>query len=323
MSIRGGISRGLTACVGVVAVVAALCQGVGPAASAPAVTGSKQITDRLSIIYVYSPSMNRVIPNQVLRPAGNSAGAPTFYLLNGKGGGTEGDSWVNYTNYEGFFAGKRVNVVSPLGGKYSWYADWRGPDLVTGINKWQTYLTQELPAALAPELKSNGANAIAGLSMSGGPALDLAGQAPDVYRAVASYSGCPAIGSPLGTAAVSATVASGGANPLAMYGPPGDPAWAWHDATLHPNRLRGKAIYISAATGLPSASPGPAAVPLFFGPAQVEVITRQCTDQMAGALRSAGIGHTYKVFPTGAHTWGSFEQQMRDSWRVIGPAIGA
>jgi S-formylglutathione hydrolase FrmB len=304
-------------------VVIALCQGVGPATSAPSVTGSKQVTDRLSIIYVYSPSMNRVIPNQVLRPAGNAAGAPTFYLLNGKGGGTEGDSWVNYTNYESFFAGKRVNVVSPLGGKYSWYADWRGPDLVTGINKWQTYLTRELPAALAPELKSNGSNAIAGLSMSGGPALDLAGQAPDVYRAVASYSGCPAISSPLGTAAVSATVASGGANPLAMYGPPGDPAWAQHDATLHPNRLRGKAIYISAATGLPRAAPGPAAVPLFFGPAQVEVITRQCTDQMAAGLRAAGVGHTYTVFPRGAHTWGSFEQQMRDSWRVIGPAIGA
>ncbi|WP_240498488.1 hypothetical protein [Williamsia sp. 1135] len=87
MSIRGGISRGLTACIGVLAVVAALCQGVGPAASAPAVTGSKQITDRLSIIYVYSPSMNRVIGNQVLRPAGNSAGAPTSTSSTAKGVG--------------------------------------------------------------------------------------------------------------------------------------------------------------------------------------------------------------------------------------------
>lgn len=307
----------------VVAAVAAVLVGTGPASGAPAgVTGVEQVTDRLSIIYVYSPSMNRVIPNQVLRPAGDAAGAPTFYLLNGKGGGTEGDSWVNYSNYEQFFASKNVNVVSPLDGKYSWYADWRGPDLVTGVNKWQTYLTRELPAALAPVLKSNGTNAIAGLSMSGGPALDLAGQAPQVYRAVASYSGCPAIGSPLGATAVSATIASGGANPLNMYGPPGDPAWAYHDATLHPERLRGKAIYISAATGVPGGAPG-AAVPLLLGPSQVEMITRACTDQMAAGLRNAGIAHTYKVFETGAHTWGSFEQQMRDSWRVIGPAIGA
>jgi S-formylglutathione hydrolase FrmB len=308
----------------VVAAVAALVHGAGSAAAAPAgVTDITQVTDRLSIIYVYSPSMNRVIPNQVLRPAGDAAGAPTFYLLNGKGGGTEGDSWANYTNYEEFFAGKNVNVVSPLGGKYSWYADWRGPDLVTGLNKWQTYLTRELPAALAPSLKSNGVNAIAGLSMSGGPALDIAGQALEVYRAVASYSGCPAISSPLGMVAVSATIGSGGANPLNMYGAPGDPAWAHHDASLHPNRLRGKVVYISAATGMPRGAPGPAAAPLFFGPSQVEMITRACSDQMAAELRNAGVEHTYRVFENGAHTWGSFEQQMRDSWRVIGPAIGA
>lgn len=318
------MSRAWAAVIVVVAAVVTVGLHAGPAAAAPAgVTGIKQITDRLSIIYVYSPSMNRVIPNQVLRPAGDAAGAPTFFLLNGKGGGTEGDSWANYTDYEGFFAGKHVNVVSPLGGKYSWYADWRGPDLVTGLNRWQTYLTRELPGALAPTLKSNGANAIAGLSMSGGPALDLAGQAPDVYRAVASYSGCPAISGPLGMLAVSATVASGGANPLNMYGPPGDPAWAHHDAALHPERLRGKAIYISAATGVPRGAPGPAAAPLLLGPSQVEMITRTCTDQMASGLRNAGVPHTYRVFPTGAHTWGSFEQQMRDSWRVIGPAIGA
>jgi S-formylglutathione hydrolase FrmB len=259
----------------------------------------------------------------VLRPAGNAGGAPTFYLLNGKGGGTDGDSWAAQTNYERFFAGKNVNVVSPLGGRYSWYADWNVADPVIGVNKWQTYLTRELPAVLDQELKSNGRNAIAGLSMSGGPALDLAGQAPGLYRAVGSYSGCPSISSPLGMAAVSATIASGGANPFNMFGIPGDPAWIHHDPTLHPDRLRGKAIYLSAATGIPGGAPGLSAAPLFLGPRQVEMITRGCTDEMAAGLRRTGIAHTYRVFDTGAHTWGSFERQMRDSWRVIGPAIGA
>ncbi|HEY9311992.1 alpha/beta hydrolase family protein [Williamsia sp.] len=322
MSILGGLSRRLALIV--VVAVGAMCLTAGPAAAAPAaVTGVQQVTAQLSIIYVYSPSMNRVIPNQVLRPAGNAAGAPTFYLLSGKGGGTDGDSWVAQTDYERFFAGKKVNVVSPLGGRYSWYTDWRAADPVIGVNSWQTYLTHELPAVLDRELKANGRNAIAGLSMSGGPALDLAGQAPWLYRAVGSYSGCPSISSPFGMAAVSATVASGGANPFNMFGLPGDPAWVDHDPTMNPNRLRDKVVYLSAATGIPSGAPGLSAAPLFLGPSQVESITRGCTDQMAASLRRAGVAHTYRVFDTGAHTWGSFERQMRDSWQVIGPAIGA
>ena len=43
---------------------------------------------------------------------------------------------------------KHVNVVMPVGGKFSMYTDWNADDPVLGRNKWQTYLTKELPAAV-------------------------------------------------------------------------------------------------------------------------------------------------------------------------------
>ena len=96
--------------------------------------------------------MGRVIPNQVLRPRGEVS-APVFYLLNGRSGGVEGDSWLEQTDHRSFFAGKNVTVVSPLGGPYAWYADWQRPDPALGVNKWETYLLRELPGAISGPLR--------------------------------------------------------------------------------------------------------------------------------------------------------------------------
>jgi len=306
----------------VVALVAAIVSA--PPAEAAHVTRVDRIDGQLSTVYVYSPSMGREIPNQVLRAAGDRP-APVFYLLNGRAGGVEGDSWLQQTGYRSFFGGKNVTVVSPLGGPYSWYADWQQPDPTLGVNKWETYLLRELPDAIAGPLKTNGRNAIAGLSLSGGPALDIAGRGGGRFRAAASYSGCPAISAPPATMGVIATTALGGGNALNMFGPPGSPAWIDHDPSRNPGRLAGKAIYLGAAVGLPGApDAAPIAAPtLLAGPAQVEMATKWCTDQLHGALDAARIPHTYRVFGQGAHTWALFENEMRDSWRVIGPALGA
>lgn len=299
-----------------------------PAASAAArVTKVVKVTSQLSIITVYSPSMRKAIPNQVLRPAGNASGAPTLILLNGKGGGESGmnDNWRSMTDYEGFFRNKNVNVVSPVGGKHSWYANWNAADSVVGIAKWQTYLSVELPSAINKYLAANGKNAIAGLSMSGGPAINIGGRAPGVFRAAASFSGCPAISTQLGMAGVMATVASGGANPLNMYGGPGSAQWSMNDPARHPERYRRVKLYMSAASGTPGAVDGRYAKTgqLLTGPAQVEQITKYCSDEVARALKKANVGHTYKVFPRGAHTWSLFFAGLTDGWnRVLGPALG-
>ncbi|MFT4199899.1 alpha/beta hydrolase [Gordonia sp. (in: high G+C Gram-positive bacteria)] len=304
------------------AAVAAVTVAQAPAANAaPYVQKINRVDGQLVLVSVYSPSMRKVIVNEVLNSGGGAK--PVFYLLNGGTGGATGDKWRTYTSYRQFFANKAVTVVSPVGGGFDYYADWRYPDLARGISKWQTYLLHELPAALASVFPTTGRAAIAGVSQSAGPALDLAGRSP-VYRAAASYSGCPASTSLPGFISTWAFTLYGGGNPINMRGFSHDPAWYNHDPARNPGRLRGKAVYLGTSTGMPGevdkATPLAA---LLVGPAEVEAVTHLCTQIMHDSLNRAGVPNTYRVMRYGAHTWKLFEKQMMDSWAQIGPAIGA
>src|SRR5207247_1772465 len=136
---------------------------------------------------VYSPAMGRAIDIDVLRPADTSAPRPTLYLLNGGGGGEDDATWRKQTDVLDFLAGKNVNVVQPVGGKSSYYTDWRAPDPVLGVNKWRTFLTVELPPVMDAALGADGRKALSGMSMSATSVLQLAIAAPGLFGAVASY----------------------------------------------------------------------------------------------------------------------------------------
>ena len=290
------------------------------------VAGTVQVSDRVTRVLVYSPSMDRVVPSDVIHPVGGGP-APTFYLLTGIGGGEDGISWFNNTEATQFFADKHVNVVLPVGGKYSMYTDWMADDPVLGRNKWQTFLTRELPPVIDRAFGTTGVNAIGGVSMAAGPALDLAVQAPDVYRAVGSYSGCAGTSDVNGQAMVRSMVElRGGGNVNNMWGAGGGPAWIEHDPVVQAERLRGKALFLSAASGVPGAVDrlDPLlAIPQGLVGGALESITARCTAVMDARLRSLGIPATVVYRDVGSHTWGLFEAEMRDSWAVIGPSIGA
>ncbi len=129
----------------------------------------EEINDRQLNMFVYSAAMEKVILLEVIRPADTSVPRPTLYLLNGAGGGEDSATWQARTDVVSFFADKNVNVVTPVGGAYSYYTDWEKPDPVLGVNKWTTFLTEELPPIVDAALGANGENAIAGLSMSAHP----------------------------------------------------------------------------------------------------------------------------------------------------------
>lgn len=69
------------------------------------------------------------------------------------------------TDVQGFFAEKNVNVVSPLGGAFSWYTNW----VADAGKQYQTYMTSELPPLINAEYNTNGVNAVGGLSSTGAP----------------------------------------------------------------------------------------------------------------------------------------------------------
>lgn len=289
-----------------------------PAAAAPGprVDAERPLGGRAVQLEVFSPAMNTVISNRVI-PAAGGGPAPTIYLLTGIGGGTDGISWWDDTDVRQFFADKNVNVVMPIGGAYTMYTDWLTDDPALGRARWQTYLTAELPAVVDARFATTGRNAIAGVSMSGGSAVDLAIQAPGRYQAVASYSGCPWSADAAGVAMVGAQVLRGGGNPGNMWGAPGGPGWQAHDAFRHAARLAGKTVYLSAASGIPGS------IDRGWGFPPVEAVASACTSAFAGRLAQLGVGAVHIDRPAGAHTWGQFEYDLHDSWPHLARALGA
>ncbi|WSF93144.1 esterase family protein [Nocardia vinacea] len=288
----------------------------------------QQRNDRLIDISVYSAAMNTVFPAQVLRARDEDASAPTLYLLNGANGGV-GGSWYDETDVADFFRDKQVNVVIPIGGAGSYFTDWKSDDPLLGRQRWTTFLTEELPPIIDRAFNGNGANAIAGLSMSATSVFQLALSAPGRYRAIGSYSGCVRTSDPQGQAFVTGVVARWRGNALNMWGPPADPAWAANDPYLHADRLRGTAIYVSAGTG----ALGPLDTPegtrgdliqlvwqVMFG-VPLEAVMNMCTHQLHDRLESLGIPATFDFRSNGTHSWGYWQEDLHKSWPILEAAL--
>lgn len=313
-----------------------------PSASAPgtsAEAGTSYLdrvesrTARDRSMFVYSAAMDRVIELDVIRAADTSNPRPVLYLLNGAGGGMDAATWQQQTDVREFFEDKNVNVVIPVGGAFSYYTDWMRDDPELGRHRWTTFLTEELPPILDEALGASGRNAIAGLSMSGGSALALAADAPELYQAVGSYSGCPQTSSEPGRNYVELVVSLGGGDVENMWGPVGGPEWIARDVSLNAEKLRGKALYISSGGGLPGPHEFPTAVggrgdvapdPVDLAVlGSIEAAVAQCTDRFRTTLEALDIDATYVARPDGVHSWGYWEDALHDSWPMMAEAIGA
>lgn len=316
----------------IVVVVLAVLAGLGmasPAVGAEQARIEDQRTepDHTIDVGVYSPSMDTVTRVRVLRAADPDKPAPTLYLLNGVGGGSDGN-WLDRTDVVEFFKDKQVNVVIPFGGAGSYFADWRADDPVLGKPRWTTFLTKELPPVIDAAFGGTGANAIAGLSMAGTSVFQLALAAPGLYRAIGSYSGCVRTSDARGQAIVRTVVGSRLGNAANMWGPPTDPEWSANDPYLHAEALRGTDVYISSGTGIPGpydtiatqGDPVQLTYQLLFG-ATLEAVTNLCTQQLRDRLQSLGIPATVDLRPNGTHSWGYWEQDLHKSWPVFEAAL--
>ncbi|MBV6758757.1 alpha/beta hydrolase [Rhodococcus opacus] len=292
----------------------------------------EEINDRQLNMFVYSAAMDKVILLEVIRPADTSVPRPTLYLLNGAGGGEDSATWQARTDVVDFFADKNVNVVTPVGGAYSYYTDWQKPDPVLGVNEWTTFLTEELPPIVDATLGTTGANAIAGLSMSGTSVLSLAEAAPSLYRAVGAFSGCAETSTQPGRDYVTFVVSVRGGDVENMWGPYDDPDWVANDPVVNAEKLRGIDLYISNATGLPgvhenlngpdvNGDVGVLANQVIVG-GIIEAGTNECTHRLADRLNSLGIPATYDFRPTGTHSWGYWQDDLHNSWPMISGSLG-
>ncbi|WP_246284180.1 alpha/beta hydrolase [Gordonia asplenii] len=309
---------------------AAVVSGVVPAHAAPssAILTVDHDTPQQDTALVYSQSMNRSIPVTILKPHDPSKPAPTLYLLNGAGGGEDSATWAARTDYTTFFAKKNVYVVTPIGGAFSYYADWQRKDPVLGVNKWETFLTKELPALINTHYKTSGVNAVAGISMAGTSVFNLAIAAPKLYRSVAAFSGCARTSDPVGQAYIRLVVETrGNGNPVNMWGPLDGPGWRAHDPYLNAEKLRGLKIYMTAGTGasgshetLNSEGIDGDAFKLVNQAAVggiIEVAMDQCTRQMAARLAQLHIPAHVTQRPTGTHSWGYWQDDLHNTWPYL------
>lgn len=282
---------------------------------------------------VYSAAMDMTIPVDVLRPADTSAPRPTLYLLSGAGGGIDSATWKQRTDALDFLSDKNVNVVQIMANGFAFYTDWLKTDPALGVNKWDTYLSKELPPLINAALGTNGVNAIAGLSMAGVAVLNLVIENQGMFRSAAVYSGITQTSDPIAREAVRLTVEVwGGGNVENMWGAADNPLWVENDPTLHAEKLRGTNIFVSTGNGIPGIydipgskffpdetiveTPERLAVGAFIE-ANVDMFNRN----LESNLKRLNIPATFVYRGSGTHSWGYWQDDLKTSWPVLAQGL--
>lgn len=289
---------------------------------------------RVLFVQATSPAMkDRKVPVAII-PA-QQPQRPTIYLLNGAGSGEQNADWLTRSNVVDFYADKNVNVVIPMHGAFSYYTDWEqepNSGYLHGPQKWETFLTKELPGPMEAKLSANGRRAIAGMSMSATSSLLLAQHNPGFYDAVGSYAGCAGTSTPLSYEFLRVTLNRSGATPEQMWGPMGSANNRHNDALVNAAKLRGTELYISSATGLAgetdtagwlisqgydpaTALQGSATLQVEGG--IIEAGVNYCTHLLKAKLDRDGIPATYNLRPTGTHSWPGWIEDLERSWPVF------
>ncbi|MEV6274588.1 alpha/beta hydrolase family protein [Nocardia sp. NPDC051832] len=278
--------------------------------------------ERKRRVFVSSPAMHRTVEVQVLLPRNTSRSRPVVYMLDGRSAKSDSNNWTVLGGAEEFFEDKDVTVVLTVGGPASYYTDWRREDPVLGLNRWETFLTDELPPLIDARFDGNGRNAVMGVSMGAEAALMLAVRQPELYAAVAGHSGCYEMGSDAGQAQARAVIATYNGKADNMFGTEDDPQWQAHDVLSQAEALRGKAIYLSAGNGFPGKYDVPGNPELFsaigFG-GPLEAGAFACTRALADRLAALHIPAAVNLRSTGTHSWPYWIDELAASW----PAIAA
>lgn len=248
---------------------------------------------------------------------------PSVWALDGLRALESESGWTINTNIEQFYADKNVNVILPVGGQSSFYADWLEPD--NGKHyKWESFLINELIPVLKNGWRDSGDRAVVGLSMGGTAAVNLAERNPDLFKFVGSFSGyldTTSIGMP--QAIMAAQQDAGGYNTVKMWGQPGSQQWIDHDPKLGVKDLKDMVVYVSAGSGRDdygqpdSVANGPANI----AGEGLEVISRMTTDTFVKYAKKAGVDVTAKFRPSGVHDWPYWQFEMTRAWPYIADAL--
>ena len=325
-----GVTRRVTIAAAAAAVLPGLVSVIGDPAPASAFS-----RPGLAVEYLDVPSagMGRDIRIQFQSGGEN---APAVYLLDGLRAQDDFNGWdINTAAFE-WYDHSGLSVVMPVGGQSSFYSDWYKP--AKGKNgtytyKWETFLTQELPAWLQSNkaVKPTG-SAVVGLSMAGSAALTLAIYHPQQFPYAASLSGFLNLSEGWWPMLVGLSMGdAGGFKSEDMWGPSSDPAWKRNDPYVNIDKLiaNNTRIWIFCGNGKPSDLDAGASAGNLFNAKFLEGFTLRTNKTFRDTYLANGGSNGVFNFPeNGTHSWGYWGAQLQamkpDIQRVLGavPAAG-
>ena len=325
--IRGAWVRRLAAGAMAAAVLPALVSAVGGSATAGAFS-----RPGLPVEYLMVPSagMGRDIKVQFQNGGPN---APGVYLLDGLRARDDFNGWDIETAAFEWYVDSGLAAIMPVGGQSSFYSDWYSPacgKAGCSTYKWETFLTQELPAYLAANKGVNpNRNAAVGLSMAGSAALTLAIYYPQQFQYAASLSGFLNLSEGWWPMLVGMSMGdAGGYDPDDMWGKTEDPnsAWKRNDPMVNIGQLvaNGTRIWVFCGNGKPADITGTGvAAGDNFNAEFLEKFTLRTNKTFQEEYIAAGGKNGVFNFPeSGTHSWVYWGQQLNqmkpDIQRVLG-----
>lgn len=270
---------------------------------------------------VWSPAMGRNIA-VMIQPASRGGNAG-LYLLDGMRATETVNAIATQTDAIKVYEPHNITLVMPVGGAASFYTDWVGNASLdprrTITYKWETFLTQELPGYLEQNFGvARNNNAIAGLSMGGTAAMNLAANHPDQFKQVSSFSGyltttLPGMYSLIGLGMIDV----GMFNITQMYSSVISPRRFQDDPLWNMDKLRnaGTWVYVSAASGMPAGSsgnPGITAAGMLL-----EAGALASTRMWDTKARLTGVRFTADYPAVGIHSWPEWNSQIYKSKNQI------
>ena len=317
---RAALARGLTATIAVALVLPALL-GVAADVSGATPTARAFSREGLPVEYldVYSAAMGRNIRVQFQGAGGAAGPSKAVYLLDGLRAQDDYSGWdVNTPAFEWFY-NSGIAVVMPVGGQSSFYSDWYSPSNFNKqpyTYKWETYLTNELPAYLAAgkQVSATG-NGVVGLSMSGGAALILSAYHPAQFSYAGSLSGFLNPSSTFMKQAIRvAMLDAGGYNVDNMWGPPWDPAWKRNDPVEQVSRIvaNGTRLWVYCAPGGQTPLDENADPTQALNATSLESLAIGSNKRFQQKYLAAGGGNATFDFPSsGNHSWAYWGAQLQ------------
>jgi diacylglycerol O-acyltransferase/trehalose O-mycolyltransferase len=319
-----GATRRVVVATAAVALLPGLVSAVGGSATAGAFS-----RPGLPVEYLDVPSAGMGRDIRIQFQSGGQ-GSPALYLLDGLRAQDDFNGWdINTAAFE-WYHDSGLSVMMPVGGQSSFYSDWYKPakgKSGTYTYKWETFLTQELPAWLQANrgVKPTGSAAV-GLSMAGSAAFTLAIHHPQQFPYAASLSGFLNLSEGWWPMLVGLSMGdAGGFKSEDMWGPSSDPAWKRNDPYVNMNTLiaNNTRIWVYCGDGTPSDLDAGASAGNLFNAKFLESFTLRTNKTFRDTyIANGGTNGVFNFPENGTHSWGYWGSQLQamkpDIQRVLG-----